>query len=332
MTADLPVFGLLAASAALFCSLLVPLSRKLAVAMGAVDLPDERRVHRVPTPRLGGVAVFLAVMITLAGAVAVGAVSSSRASLVPFIAGALLVLAVGLADDVRRLRPHVKLAVELVAAAVVVYAGDVRIQGVSGPGGGVLFLGWLAGPLTVVWIVLVTNAMNLIDGIDGLAAGSAAISFVTVGVIAMGFGYHAIAGLAGILAGACLGFLVFNSHPASIFLGDSGSLFLGFSLGVLSSQAGAKGTTGAITLATLLIVAFPIGDMLLAVQRRYMRGLSPGSVRSHVAGLGRIFQPDRNHLHHRLLRAGLGQRGAAFALYAIQVIACAYAVYLLVRR
>jgi UDP-GlcNAc:undecaprenyl-phosphate GlcNAc-1-phosphate transferase len=271
-------------------------------------------------------------MLTMLGAVIAGTLRLGRSpSLLPFVAGALVVVGVGLVDDVRRLRPHVKLLFEVAAAAIVVYVGDCRIVGVSAPVGDVLYLGWMAGPLTILWIVLVTNAINLIDGIDGLAAGSAAISFVTVAVIALGFGYGNVAALAGILAGACLGFLVFNSHPASIFLGDSGSLFLGFSLGVLSSYAGAKGTTGAITLATLLIVAFPIGDMLLAVQRRYFRGLAPRSFRSHFAGIGRIFEPDRNHLHHQLLRAGLNQRAAAYALYSIQVIACAYAVYLLVR-
>lgn len=326
-------FAALAAAAALLCALLVPLARRLAQATGAVDLPDERRVHRQPTPRLGGVAVFLAVLVCTLGALLFGVLDpAKRPSLLPFFAGSLMVAGVGLVDDVRRLRPHIKLLVEIAAATCVVYAGDCRIFGVTGPGEGVLLLGWLSQPLTILWIVLVTNALNLIDGIDGLAAGSAAISFVTIAVVALGFGYGNVAALSGLLAGACLGFLVFNSHPASIFLGDSGSLFLGFTIGVLSSYAGAKRTTGAITLATLLIVAFPIGDMLLAVQRRYFRGLSPGSVRSHFAGLGRIFQPDRNHLHHQLLRAGLNQRTAAYALYGIQVIACAYAVYLIVRR
>jgi UDP-GlcNAc:undecaprenyl-phosphate GlcNAc-1-phosphate transferase len=177
----------------------------------------------------------------------------------------------------------------------------------------------------------VTNALNLIDGIDGLATGTAVIALVTVAVIARGFGFTNVAALAAILAGACLGFLVFNFHPASIFLGDSGSLFIGFALGVLSSYARAKGTTGAITLATLLIVALPLGDTFTAVTRRYFNGLAPHSPRSHLAAFGRIFKPDSNHLHHRLLRAGLGQRAATYFLYGIQAIACAYAVYLLVR-
>jgi UDP-GlcNAc:undecaprenyl-phosphate GlcNAc-1-phosphate transferase len=150
-------------------------------------------------------------------------------------------------------------------------------------------------------------------------------------VVAYGFGMNNISALAAILAGACLGFLVHNFHPASIFLGDSGSLFIGFSLGVLSSFARAKGTTGAITLATLLILALPLGDTLLAVERRYRTGLAATSLRSHLGGLARILRPDRNHLHHRLLRLGLGQRTASYALYALQLIACIYAVYLLVR-
>src|SRR5262249_5713412 len=153
----------------------------------------------------------------------------------------------------------------------------------------------------------------------------------SVAIIAQGFDFPTIAVLAAVLAGACAGFLVHNFHPATIFLGDSGSLFIGFSIGVLSSYARAKGTTGAITFATLLIVALPLGDTLTAIGRRYLKGLAAHSLRSHIAGLGRIFQPDTNPLHDRLLRAGLGQRGATYALYIIQAIACAYAIYLLVR-
>jgi UDP-GlcNAc:undecaprenyl-phosphate/decaprenyl-phosphate GlcNAc-1-phosphate transferase len=239
-------------------------------------------------------------------------------------------MAVGAIDDVRRLGPYIKLAVEIAAAVLVVYLGDCRITGISGLSG-VLELGDLAAPFTVIWIVLLTNAVNLIDGIDGLAAGTSALALLSVAVIARGFDYTTVATLAAILAGSCAGFLVHNFHPASIFLGDSGSLFIGFSIGVLSSYARAKGTTGAIAFATLLIVALPLGDTVTAIGRRYLKGLTAHSLRSHVAGFSRIFQPDNNHLHHRLLRAGLGQRGATYALYLIQAIACAYAIYLLVR-
>ena len=323
----------LAAVAALACALLTPLVRRQAAAWRAVDLPDERRVHHTPTPRLGGLAVFVAFLCALGAAALAGVLPAGghRPDLLAFLAGAALVLVLGTVDDFHRLRPAVKLGVELVAAALVVYGGGARVTGLSGMGG-VVALGALSAPLTILWIVLVTNALNLVDGIDGLAAGAATISFAAVAVIAHGFGIDGVTVLAAILAGACAGFLVHNFHPATIFLGDSGSLFLGFALGVLSTHARAKGATGAITLATLLVVALPVGDVLLAVQRRYLAGLRPASPRSHLAGLRRIFEADRNHLHHRLLRAGLGQRAAVVALYAIQVAACAYAVYLVVSR
>jgi UDP-GlcNAc:undecaprenyl-phosphate GlcNAc-1-phosphate transferase len=195
-----------------------------------------------------------------------------------------------------------------------------------------VLLGAATVPITVLWIVLVTNAVNLIDGIDGLAAGTSAIALLTIAVIAHGFGYPTVSAFAVALVGACVGFLIFNVHPASIFLGDAGSLFLGFAIAVLSTYARAKESTGAITIGTLLIVALPVGDTLFAIRRRYFRGLAVGSWRSHLAGMTRVFQPDRNHIHHRLLRVGLGQRGVAWALYGIQALACGYALYLLVRR
>jgi UDP-GlcNAc:undecaprenyl-phosphate GlcNAc-1-phosphate transferase len=324
---------ILAALAALFTALATPLVRRAAIRWKAVDLPDERRVHGTPTPRLGGLAVFAAFMAAVAAAALAGALPAGgdHPSVPAFLAAATLIVALGAADDLRRLRPGVKLAVEIAAAALVVYGGGARVTGLSGLGG-VIQLGALSGPLTILWIVLVTNALNLVDGIDGLASGAATISFAAVAVIAHGFGFVEVTILAVILAGACAGFLVHNFHPATIFLGDSGSLFLGFALGVLSTYARAKGATGAITLATLLVVALPVGDALLAVQRRYLKGLRPASPRSHLEGLRRVFEADRNHLHHRLLRAGLGQRAAVYALYAIQVAACAYAVYLVVSR
>ena len=321
-----------AGASAVACAALVPLARRLAFGWGAVDVPDERHQHRRTTARLGGLAVFaaFAVVVALLGLSGRLAGGAGQPNLPLFLVAAALVVAVGAVDDVRRLRPQVKLAVEVVAALVVVYGGDCRITGISSPGG-LLDLGWLGGPFTVLWIVVVTNAVNLIDGIDGLAAGTSVLALASVAVIARGFDFATVAMLATVLAGACAGFLVHNFHPATIFLGDSGSLFIGFSIGVLSSYARAKGTTGAITFATLLLVALPLGDTVTAIGRRYFKGLAAHSLRSHLAGLSRIFEPDNNHLHHRLLRAGLGQRGATYALYVIQAIACAYAIYLLVR-
>lgn len=326
--------ALLSGVSALGSVLLVPLVRRVALRGGAVDVPDARRVLTVPTPRLGGVAIFLAATLAIGLFAALGQISLAQAppGVTAFLVGSLIVVGVGAVDDFRPLRPHVKLAAEVAAALVVVVAGRCRIVGISVPGRDAMFLGSAAVPVTVAWIVLVTNAVNLIDGIDGLAAGTSAIALLTIAVIARGFGFPAVSAFAVALVGACLGFLVFNVHPASIFLGDAGSLFLGFAIAVLSAYARAKESTGAITIGTLLIVALPVGDTLLAVRRRYFQGLAIGSLRSHVAGLTRVFQPDRNHIHHRLLRVGLGQRTVAWALYAIQALACGYAIYLLVRR
>jgi UDP-GlcNAc:undecaprenyl-phosphate GlcNAc-1-phosphate transferase len=321
-----------AAAAAGTSALLVPLARRAAFAVGAVDVPDERHQHARTMPRLGGTAVFAAFLLVALGLALLDRLvdDTPEMQLLPYLAGAALVLAVGAIDDVRRLGPLVKLGVEVAAAAVVVYGGDCRISGISSLSG-VLDLGWLGGPFTILWIVLVTNALNLIDGLDGLAAGTAFLALGSIAVVARGFDLTTVAILAAVLGGACAGFLYHNFHPATIFLGDSGSLFIGFSIGVLSSYARAKGTTGAITFATLLIVALPLGDTVTAIGRRYFRGLADHGLRQHGAALSRIFQPDNNHLHHRLLRAGLGQRGASYALYAIQAIACGYAIYLLVR-
>jgi len=326
--------ALLAGASALGSVLLVPGVKRLALKGGAVDVPDARRVSTRVTPRLGGLAIFLAFALVIGVFAGLGKISLALAPprALAFFVAAMMVVGVGTLDDFRPLRPHAKLVVELAAALVVVYAGNCRIAGISVPGRPALMLGAATVPITVLWIVLVTNAVNLIDGIDGLAAGTSAIAFLTIAVIAYGFGYPTISAFAVALVGACAGFLVFNVHPASIFLGDAGSLFLGFAIAVLSTYARAKESTGAITIGTLLIVALPVGDALFAIPRRYFQGLAVGSLRSHLAGLTRVFQPDRNHIHHRLLRVGLGQRGVAWALYGIQALACGYALYLLVRR
>lgn len=324
----------LAGAAALGSALLVPGVRRLALKGGAVDVPDPRRVSTKVTPRLGGLAIFIAFAVVVGVFGLLGKVSLAVGTprVAAFFVAAALVVGVGALDDFRPLRPHAKLIVELVAALIVVYGGNCRIAGVSVPGRPAVILGAATVPITVLWIVLVTNAVNLIDGIDGLAAGTSAIALLTIAVIAHGFGYPTVSAFAVALVGACVGFLIFNVHPASIFLGDAGSLFLGFSIAVLSTYARAKESTGAITIGTLLIVALPVGDILFAIPRRYFQGLAVGSWRSHVAGLTRVFQPDRNHIHHRLLRVGLGQRGVAWALYGIQTLACGYALYLLVKR
>lgn len=322
---------LLVVASGVASALLVPLVRRFALAHGVVDRPDGRRVNLESTPRLGGVALFLACGIVLGLAWLLGsnlgdAVRVNPSGAAGFVLGVSLVFATGVVDDVVGLRPRTKLLFQVVAASLVVAYGGCRMSALSLPGGPVE-LGVLGAPLTVLWIVTLTNAVNLMDGLDGLAAGVAAIALGAIVVIASP-AHGSVAVVAAVLLGACIGFLAHNFQPASIFMGDSGSLFLGFSLGVLSTYASAKTATGAITLVPVLIVALPLADTFWTMARRYGRGLVPISARSHLAGIARIFVPDRQHIHHRLVRAGLDPRSAIHVLYGIQGAACAGAIYL----
>jgi UDP-GlcNAc:undecaprenyl-phosphate GlcNAc-1-phosphate transferase len=325
---------LLTIAGAFACALTVPLVRRLALALGVVDRPDGRRPHAEPTARLGGVAIFGSFVAALGLALLLGAPleGAARANLdgvLGFALGAAIVFAVGVVDDVRGLSPLTKLAVEVVASLVMVEYGGCRINKLSAPGGSIELGPLVAPAATVLWIVAVTNALNLMDGLDGLAAGVTVIALGAVSAIA-GPAHASVSVIAAILIGVSIGFLLYNFHPATIFMGDSGSLFLGFSLGVLSTYANAKSTAGAITLGPVLIVALPLTDILWAMGRRYVRGLVPMSARSHLAGVARMFVPDRHHIHHRLVAAGLAQREAIYVLYGVQAAACAGAIYMAV--
>lgn len=323
-------------TAAALCALAIPLVKRIAQAFNVVDKPDERRVHKTPTPRLGGVAIFASFVAVLAAAWLFGAKLSAAADVNPrgvigFAFGGGIIFLTGVADDVLNLRARSKLLAELLAALVVVYFGGCEVNAISVPGHGSVALPWYLGTLVaVLWLVAVTNAVNLMDGLDGLAAGISILALATIWTIAGG-AHGSVSILCSILIGSCLGFLAYNSHPASIFMGDSGSLFLGFSCGVLSTYAPTKAATGAITFIPVLVLALPIADTTWAIARRYSKGLVPGDARSHVAGFARLFVPDRLHVHHRLLRAGLSQRGAVYVLYGFQAIACAIAVFFVLR-
>jgi UDP-GlcNAc:undecaprenyl-phosphate GlcNAc-1-phosphate transferase len=315
--------------AAATCAAIVPLVKRLAVSLGAVDQPGGRRSHSSPIPRMGGVAIFLAFMLTLGIAwFASGHIQAAHdvnpRGVWAFAGAACLIFTVGIVDDVRALRARTKLLFQIAAAVIVVWLGGCRIGGLTVPGG-TLDMGGLGIPLTVFWIVLITNAVNLLDGLDGLAAGVVAIALTAV-VAITDLQHASVAIVAVIVIGACIGFLVHNSHPATIFMGDSGSLFLGFSLAVLSTYANAKTATGAVTL-PFLIAALPLADTVWAIVRRYVRGLVPVSLRAHAVALKRIFVADRKHIHHRLIDAGLSQRQAVYVLYGIQAVICVAAIY-----
>jgi UDP-GlcNAc:undecaprenyl-phosphate GlcNAc-1-phosphate transferase len=295
---------------ALVCT---PLVRAAALRFEVVDHGGGRRVHSGRVPRLGGVALLLAAGGTLALAprvgIAVGDVLEEYGWNLPALAaGALIVLALGVADDVRGVGPGLKIAVQ-VLAAVVAMRGGYGVEALTNPfTGGYIWLSSLGGAVTLLWIVGVTNGFNLIDGLDGLAAGTGLIAAATLFFVALVEARPDTALLAAILAGALTGFLRFNFSPASIFLGDSGSLLIGYVLSVLSIQSLQKGTTAVVLLVPILTLGLPLIEAGVTVVRR---GL--------VAGIASVFKADREHIHHRLLALGMTPRNAVLLLYGVGV-------------
>ncbi len=297
-------------TAALVTLVLTPLVRRLALARGLVDLPDQRRVHTRPVPRLGGLAVF-AGFHAAAAVVFLPAWKEFTGNLdlawwLKFLALSSWITGVGVLDDVRGIRPWIKLAGQ-VAAAVLAYFCNMRF----GIALGVPLPAALDLAMTVFWILAITNAFNLIDGMDGLAAGLALIAALGMaGGLLLRHMPADVLVLLGLM-GACAGFLRYNFHPASIFLGDSGSMFLGFSLAVIALSSSSKGAAMASIGVPLLAVGVPLFDTLLAIWRRFVRGLLAGG------GKAAIMQADMEHLHHRLSKSGMSQRRVATVLYVL---------------
>jgi UDP-GlcNAc:undecaprenyl-phosphate/decaprenyl-phosphate GlcNAc-1-phosphate transferase len=292
---------------------LTPLVRTLAIRFGVVDLPNERRPHKRPTARGGGLAVVLGVqaacLLTLAVPWPAREGGFNFHWWQTFSVGSLILLVVGLFDDIRGLRPFTKLAGQTLAALIV---------SLSGTHFGQLFgfkLPWLLDSvLVVLWILATINAFNLIDGLDGLASGLAIISAIGLcGILLIGHLPGVMLVLVALIA-ACLGFLRYNFHPASIFLGDTGSMFLGFTLGVISLQTATKSTFILSLTIPMLVLGVPIYDALLAIWRRSVRRLLMGDQPSGVPKRMGIMQADVEHLHHRLLRTGLSTRRVAGVL------------------
>ncbi len=282
----------------------VPIAKSVAYKIGAIDVPrDARRMHKKPTPRLGGIALFFGFLVSLL------CFCEITRELIAVLIGAIIIVILGIIDDSRGLGAKVKFCVQIVAALVVVFGGGIRIEVFTNPN---LFSDlpvlelshWVSVPFTVLWIVAITNAVNLIDGLDGLATGLSLIASVSLVFVATMVGEAKIALIALIIAGACFGFLPFNFNPATIFLGDTGSTFLGYMLAVLSVQGGFK-SYAVITFAVpLLILGLPIFDTGFAILRRLFTGKG-------------IMTPDRGHIHHKLVDMGFSQKQTVFILYAI---------------
>lgn len=292
--------------AALALSLIMtPLVKRFAVWVGAVDAPNHRKVHTRIMPRLGGLAIYLAFTAALIMVFPALEGYKTNAAWGLLIGGSIIAL-VGALDDKLELSPKLKLLGQLIAACIVVIGFDLKVELINLPFGSAQNLGeWISIPLTIFWIIGVTNAINLIDGLDGLAAGVSAIATVSTLVMAMIMGNVMVIVLCAILLGSILGFLVFNFHPAKIFMGDSGALFLGFSLATLS-VLGFKQTTLVSFVVPLLVLGVPLSDTFFAIIRR-MINRTPISV------------ADKSHLHHCLLQFGFGHRTTVLIIYGIAV-------------
>ena len=302
------VWGPLAV-AAVVTALLTPIAVWAAPKIGAMDVPkDSRRIHNKPMPRFGGSAIYVGMMVSLV------IFALHGRGVLPIMIGCTIVYALGLIDDLIDMKPIIKFAGQ-VFAATVVFAMGVKITFVKitfiellfTSGHPILFGGVIDYVVTVLWLVAITNAVNLIDGLDGLAAGISAISALCIAYVAYIHGYELPTMLMMAVAGSALGFLPFNFHPAKIFMGDGGSQLLGFAIAAFSVQGTVKGATIMVVLLPALVLGLPIFDTLMAIIRRTSRHQS-------------ISTADKEHLHHKIMKAGFGQRRAVLLMYSLSGI------------
>ena len=309
MTTPIDIRLLATALAALATALVVsfaatPLVKIFAQKVGAMDVPkDGRRMHDHPIPRLGGLAMFLGFLL------ATLVFSNIDTQVRGMLLGGVVVVTAGVIDDINPLKWWVKLILQLAAAGIAVGHG-IRIEVFTNPNlfsEGWLILGWLSVPITILWIVLVTNSVNLIDGLDGLAVGVSGIGSVAMLVIALLVSEGNVAVIMAALAGACLGFIPYNLNPAKIFAGDTGALLLGYVLATMSVIGMFKTYAIISFLLPFLVLALPLFDTAFAILRRVAHGQSP-------------MHPDRGHVHHRLIDMGLSQKQAVAILYCVSTV------------
>lgn len=305
---------LLAAAIAFAVSfLMTPPVKNFAQRVGAMDIPkDERRVHNHPIPRMGGIAIFLGFVISLLLFV------DMSTKVMGMLLGAVIIAAMGAIDDIVSLKPWVKLAGQVAAAVVAIRCGVV-FDAITNPNfmsdTTTIQIGWLSIPLTLLWIVACTNAVNLIDGLDGLAVGVSSISSLTMLIVSLLVSEPGISLILAALTGACIGFMPYNMNPAKIFMGDVGSQLLGFVLSTVSIMGLFKFHAIITFLVPLLALAVPLADTVFAIFRRLLHGQSP-------------FHADKGHFHHRLLAMGLNQKQAVAVLYGISALLGTVAVLL----
>jgi len=289
--------------------LFVPFAKKAAFLLNALDRPSDRKVHKGLMPRLGGLAIYIgftcAAVIGLIVAV-IRHMQLNYLALTGILLGSLVILLIGIIDDIKSISPTKKLVLQILAALIPMMFG-VQINFISNPVTGILLLGYFTLPVTILWIVGITNALNFVDGLDGLASGITAIASVTLFIVAVRIHQPGAAILMIALAGAAIGFLRYNFNPASIFLGDSGSMFMGYLLACCSVIGVLKSTMILALLIPVFIMGIPIFDAASVIMRRVRDGRH-------------IFDADRRHLHHRLLDSGFSHKQVVVSIY----IACIF--------
>jgi len=286
-------------TAAIISTILVPYVSRLSVRIGGIDTPDDRKVHSFATPRLGGIALFSSLLFTVIF------FCDINQQLKGFLSGAIIIFLTGLADDLTNLTPRQKFAGEFIAAGLAVFMGDICVRHLGDPFGlGVIELGLLSVPFTLIGIVGLINAINLLDGLDGLAGGVCSIVCVAFTILAYTSGNTVLCCLSIALLGALLGFLRYNNYPAKIFMGDSGSLLLGYCMGIFSIMLATGGSAPVSPYVPLIILGVPILDTLVVMINRKIRG-------------NRLFLPDKTHLHHRLLDLGIGHKFTVLIVFGI---------------
>ena len=282
--------------------------KKLAIKIGAIDKPDERKVHTHVIPRLGGLAIYIGFMAAVLYSMPV------FSEFFGFLLGAAAIVLLGIWDDIRNIPARVKLAGQIIAAAIPVAYG-VQIEWVTNPFGTILIIPeWLAVPVTVFWIVGFTNTVNLIDGLDGLAAGVSVIASISMFFMAVSMNQYLPAMILVAMSGAALGFLQYNFNPAKIFMGDTGSMLLGYTMAVVAVLGLVKTAATVALIVPIIALGVPIIDTLFAIIRRKMSGVP-------------VFQPDKGHLHHRLLALGMTQKQAVLSMYMVSVLLGFVAVF-----
>lgn len=291
---------------------LVPIAKKVAVHIGAMDIPNERKIHKVPIPRLGGLAIFISFLF---GYILYGEITTQMISI---LIGSIIIFLVGLFDDINPIKAKYKFLVQLIAASIVVIYGQVFFNEISLFGLVIKFDLITKYLFSILFIVTVANSINLIDGLDGLAGGVSSIYFITIIIIC--FLLNKLTGLDMILSlimlGATLGFLLFNFPPAKIFMGDSGSLFLGFMVSVISLMS-FKVATFTSLIIPMVILSMPIFDTVLATFRRIIKRES-------------IATPDKEHFHHQLLKLKFSPKISVLIIYLINIVFSAVSIFFII--